>query len=125
MKDDIWLEVDKGNGAILSYFLKPPTSPSDKADYIRATQSELLYLNCLEDNVLPPGMIVTLSDLEEHRERVQAIKAEASAAVNASPAPLQTPVKSTSKPNTATPPTTQNKAKDSLIRALRKRQGRK
>ncbi len=123
--NDIWLEVDKSNGAILSYFLAQPTSPSNKVDYIRATQAELLYLNCLEDYVLPPGMVVTLSDLEKHRERVREVNKAKVIAISTPPKPLQTPEKGASKPSATAPSTKQNKAKESLIRAVRKRHGSK
>nr|WP_314481479.1 hypothetical protein [uncultured Pseudomonas sp.] len=66
----IWLEIHKGNGAILSYFLECPETSSATVDYIQASKDELLYLNLLEDNVLPPGVVVTLSDLVSHRERL-------------------------------------------------------
>lgn len=71
---DIWLEIHKGNGAILSYLLERPETPSATVDYIWASKDELLYLNLLEDNVLPAGMVATLSDLMSHRERLAATK---------------------------------------------------
>jgi len=72
--NNIWLEVCKDNGAILSYFLEKPESPSTTVDYVQATKDELLYLNLLEDNVHPAGMVATLSDLVSHRERLAATK---------------------------------------------------
>ncbi|WP_433738545.1 hypothetical protein [Pseudomonas putida] len=69
----VWLEVDKTNQAILSYFLEQPTA-SDKVDYIPATQDELTYLSALEDAVFSAGMVATISDLESHRTRVQTAK---------------------------------------------------
>ncbi|OAK57782.1 hypothetical protein A3K88_22870 [Pseudomonas putida] len=71
---NIWLEVDKSNGALLSYFLDRPTTQSTAVEYVEATQDELLYLNTLEDYILPAGTVVTLSDLQEHRERLQEAK---------------------------------------------------
>ena len=75
----IWLEVRKDNGAILSYFLEKPEAPSATVDYVQATKDELLYLNLLEDNVLPAGMVATLDDLMSHRERQQATKKKGTA----------------------------------------------
>ncbi|AVH37524.1 hypothetical protein AL532_14845 [Pseudomonas monteilii] len=72
--NNIWLEVRKDNGAILSYFLEKPQAPSATVDYVQATTDELLYLNSLEDFILPAGMVATLDDLQAHRERLQAAK---------------------------------------------------
>ncbi|MFG0529854.1 hypothetical protein ACF8FB_05850 [Pseudomonas sp. yb_2] len=71
---NIWLEVDKSNGALLSYYLERPTTQSAAVEYVEATQDELLYLNTLEDYILPAGTVVTLSDLQEHRKRLQEAK---------------------------------------------------
>ncbi|WPO28688.1 hypothetical protein REH59_21210 [Pseudomonas sp. BO3-4] len=70
----VWLEVRKDNGAILSYYLNKPSAPSATVDYVQATNDELLYLNSLEDFILPAGMVATLDDLVGHRERLQAAK---------------------------------------------------
>jgi hypothetical protein len=70
----VWLEVRKDNGAILSYYLNKPSAPSATVDYVQATKDELLYLNSLEDFILPAGMVATLDDLQAHRERLQAAK---------------------------------------------------
>lgn len=72
--NNIWLEVRKDNGAILSYYLEKPEAPSATVDYVQATKDELLYLNLLEDNILPAGMVATLDDLVSHRERLQVTK---------------------------------------------------
>jgi len=71
---NVWLEVDKSNGVLLSYFLERPTTQSAAVEYVEATQDELLHLNTLEDYILPAGTVVTLSDLQEHRERLQEAK---------------------------------------------------
>lgn len=76
VSNNIWLEIRKDNGAILSYFLEKPEGPSATVDYVQATKAELLYLNLLEDNVLPAGMVATLSDLVSHRERLAATKSK-------------------------------------------------
>ena len=92
----LWLEVDKANQAILSYFLVQPTTPSDKVDYVEATSEELLFLNMLEDAIFAPGMVATLSDLIEHRTRLQAArKAKPAVPIKASPAAPQQPPKAT------------------------------
>lgn len=75
--NNIWLEVRKDNGAILSYFLDKPEAPPATVDYIQATQDELLYLNALEDFIFSAGMVATLDDLASHRERLQAAKKKA------------------------------------------------
>lgn len=79
MTNNIWLEVNKNNGAILSYYLEQPTTATDKVDYVEATGEELIFLNVLEDAILAPGMVATLADLQAHRTRVAAAnKAKAS-----------------------------------------------
>lgn len=104
--NQVWLEVDKTNQAILSYFLEQPTTPSDTVDYVSATKDELFYLNSLEDFILPTGMVATLDDLEAHRERLgAAIKANtrARSEVNKSAPqkPVQSPTKANSKQQTS------------------------
>jgi hypothetical protein len=74
MANNIFLEVSKSNGAILSYYLEQPTTPSTTVDYVEATGEELIFLNALEDNFFAPGTVATLSDLTDHRARVQAAK---------------------------------------------------
>jgi len=89
---NVWLEVDKSNGALLSYFLDRPTTQSAAVEYVEATQDELLYLNTLEDYILPAGTVVTLSDLQEHRERLQEAKrAKAAQHTKAAQKALQKP----------------------------------
>ncbi|MNN15084.1 hypothetical protein D3C81_1281800 [compost metagenome] len=89
---NVWLEANKSNGALLSYFLDRPTTQSAAVDYIEATQDELLYLNTLEDYILPAGTVVTLSDLQEHRERLQEAKiAKAAQHIRAAQKPPQKP----------------------------------
>ncbi|WPN48661.1 hypothetical protein [Pseudomonas sp. P8_241] len=70
MADTLYLEVDKSNGAILSYSVTKLESKA--SDYIEATETELNYLNAVEAN-LPPGMVTTLSDLEGYRARAKKI----------------------------------------------------
>lgn len=92
----LWFEVDKANQAILSYFLVQPTTPSDKVDYVEATAEELIFLNALEDAVLPAGMVVTIDDLYTHRARVHAAhKAKQAVPFKATPAAPQQPAKAT------------------------------
>lgn len=79
MVDNIYLEIDKSNGAVLSYsneILKSSTS-----NFIEATAVELNYLNHLEANVLPAGMITTLADLQDYRTKKQVL-AQAQAKVS-------------------------------------------
>ena len=96
MTNNIWLEVSKSNGAVLSYYLEQPTTVSDKVDYIEATKDELTNLSALEDAIFAPGTVATLSDLREHRKRVQeAQKAKPAVPIKASPAAPQQPAKAT------------------------------
>lgn len=96
MNDVIYLEVDRSNNAILSYFLELPTAQSNKVDYIPATAAELAYLNGLEDAVLPPETVVTLDDLQAHRARVQAAQhAKSTLPIKAVPAAPKQPAKPT------------------------------
>lgn len=111
--NDIWLEVDKSTGAIMSYFLQRPTTPSGKCDYIEATKYELIYLNALEDYVLPTGTVATLSHLEEHRIKVN--KEKAKTAINAP----QNPSPGTDKASNSSPLTNKDKARANLIAALK------
>lgn len=79
MADNIYLEIDKSNGAVLSYSndeLKSSTS-----NFIEATAVELNYLNHLEANVLPAGTITTLADLQDYRTKKQVL-AQAQAKVS-------------------------------------------
>ena len=71
MADTLYLEVDKANGAILSYSNEQLQSPT--SDFIEATEAELDYLNRLEANVLPAGQVTTLSDLNDYRAKVKKI----------------------------------------------------
>jgi hypothetical protein len=113
--NDIWLEVDKSTGAIMSYFLQRPTTPSGKCDYIEATKDELIFLNALEDYVLPTGTVVTLSHLEEHRTRVNKEKAKTTTNAPQKPSPCP------DKASNSSPLTNKDKAKASLIAALKQR----
>jgi len=111
--DQVWFEVDKSNGAILSYFTKVPINPSDEYDYIEGTEDELVYLSALEDEVFPPGMVATLSDLTDHRARLQAAK-------KTSPDKAQQrPSEAVKQPGKATPQTEPTSAGASLIAALK------
>lgn len=109
----IYLEVDKSNGAIMSYFFELPLAKSTTADYVPATHTELAYLNALEDCILPAGMVVTLTDLEDHRKRVQAVKKTAGQT-------SQKRSESVSKATGTNPSSTSNNAKASLIATLRR-----
>lgn len=96
MSNPIYLEVDRSNNAILSYFLELPVIHSNKFDYVQATTAELAYLNVLEEAVLPPGTVTTLDDLQSFRESLQAVqKAKPAAAFKATPAASQSPAKAT------------------------------
>ncbi|WP_248915599.1 hypothetical protein [Pseudomonas moorei] len=101
MTNNIYLEVNKSNGAILCYYLEQPTTASDKVDYILATKDELTYLSALEDCIFGPGMVATLSDLQAHRARVQAAKkAKAARPTKPVTAAPQQPTKAASKAST-------------------------
>lgn len=79
MADPIFLEVDRANGAILSY--SNEKLQSSASDFIEATTEELGYLNRLEANVLPAGMITTLADLQDYRAKAKVLaQAKAKAA---------------------------------------------
>ncbi|UVL23718.1 hypothetical protein [Pseudomonas donghuensis] len=122
----IWLEVRKDNGAILSYFLERPGTPSAAVDYVQATHAELTYLNGLEDAILPDGMVVTLSDLEAHRTRVQvAQKAKTSGPTRAAPTAPKKPPQSASKAGTTQSSTEKQRAKASFIAALKQHRSNK
>ncbi|CAI3807584.1 hypothetical protein GLGCALEP_04733 [Pseudomonas sp. MM221] len=71
----VYLEVQKSDGAILSYFLERPTAQSATVDYVEATRDELTYLSALEDYILSAGTVVSLTHLESHRKRVNEAKA--------------------------------------------------
>lgn len=75
----VYLEVQKSDGAILSYFLERPTAQSATVDYVEATRDELTYLSALEDYILSAGAVVSLDDLQAHRKRVY--EAEATTAL--------------------------------------------
>lgn len=121
----VWLEIDKTNQAVLSYFLEQPTAPSDKVEYVQATCDELLYLSVLEDVIFSPGMVATLGDLETHRARVIAAKkAGAITAKPASNAPQQHQKPNSSNSNN-NPQTINKNVKASLIAAVRKHRSRK
>lgn len=72
MVDKVYLEVLKSNGALISYCDHFPGNTA-KYEYIEATQAELAWLNNLEDNVLPAGMVATLSDLLDYRAKAKNI----------------------------------------------------
>ncbi|MDI3356888.1 hypothetical protein MO767_21435 [Pseudomonas sp. UYIF39] len=119
----VWLEIDKTNKAILSYFLERPTAASDKVEYVQATQDELTFLSALEDAVFPAGMVATISDLEAHRSRVQAAKkAKAAVPIGAASKGSQQPVNSASKPN---PQTNNQSTKERFIAALKQHRSNK
>lgn len=72
MTDKIYLEVLKSNGALISYRDHFPGNTA-KYEYVEATQVELAWLNHYEDNVLPAGMVATLSDLMDYRAKAKKI----------------------------------------------------
>lgn len=72
MTKTIYLEVDRNNGAILSFDYEKLQSKT--SDFIEATEAELNYLNHLEDSVFQAGMVATLSDLNAYRARVKKIE---------------------------------------------------
>ncbi|WNC12088.1 hypothetical protein [Pseudomonas coleopterorum] len=130
MSEVIYLEVDRSNQAILSYFLELPANQSRNMDYVPATSVELTYLNGLEDFVFPPGMVATLSDLEDFRKRLAANKAAATSKAQATPGKpsqkaAQAPQKAVQSSSKATPPATNNAAQANLIAALKKRRSNK
>lgn len=125
MPNNIYLEVSKSNGAILSFFLEKPTTPSTTVDYVEATGEELIFLNALEDAIFAPGTVATISDLSAHRTRVAAAnKAKATTTNPASKAPQQLS-ESDRKPNNTNPKTNNGNTKAGLISALRKHRSRK
>lgn len=79
MANSIFLEVDRVNGAILSYSNEKLRSST--SDFIEASTEELNYLNHFEASVLPAGMIATLADLQDYRAKAKALaQAKAKAA---------------------------------------------
>lgn len=72
MTDTVYLEVLKSNGALISYCDHFPGNCA-KYQYVEATQAELTWLNHYEDNVLPAGMVATLSDLLDYRAKAENI----------------------------------------------------
>ncbi|WP_159812988.1 hypothetical protein [Pseudomonas sp. 18058] len=125
MTDNIWLEVDKSNGAIMSYYLHLPTTSSSNFDYIEATQDELTYLDALEDAVFPQGTIATISDLSEHRARVRAAKVNATKTpVKASYKPSPKPQKPAGKTKDTNASASKSNAKERFIAALKQHRSR-
>jgi len=130
MADVIYLEVDRSNQAILSYVLELPVNQSSNMDYVPATSVELTYLNGLEDFVFPPGMVATLSDLQDFRVRLAATKAAATSKAQATPGKhsqkaAQAPQKTVQSSSKTTSPVTSNAAQANLIAALKKRRSNK
>lgn len=130
MNDVIYLEVDRSNQAILSYFLELPFNQSSKVDYVPATSVELTYLNGLEDFIFPPGMVATLSDLQDFRARLAATKIATASKAQAtlgkpSQKAVQAPQKAVQNSSKATPTETNNAAQANLIAALKKHRSNK
>jgi len=119
MADVIWLEIDKKNEAIMSYYLQQPNTPSSQFDYIEATEEELVYLNALERDVFTPGTVTTLSDLQDHRARVQAAKATAAQPSKPASKALRQPSKPAREPVSTTPKPSTTDAKARFIAALK------
>lgn len=114
--NNIWLEVRKDNGAILSYFLEKPEAPSTTVDYVQATKDELLYLNALEDFIFSAGMVATLDDLVGHRERLQAAKKKAAPLPTGSnKKPSQKPADSATKSSSNKQETTKKLTKSEFM----------
>ena len=125
MTINIWLEVDRSNGAIMSYYLHLPTTSSSKFDYIEATQDELTYLNALEEAVFPQGTIATISDLSEHRARVRTAKANAAKTpVKAAYKPSKKSQKPADKAKDTNAPASKSNAKERFIAALKQHRSR-
>lgn len=115
----VWLEVLKSNGAVMSYYLQPPDASSSRFDYIEATEEELVYLNALERDVFALGTIATLSDLQDHRARVQVAKEKAvKTAVNA-------PQKAAEAASSPTPSIIHERRSASLKAAIKQHRNRK
>lgn len=122
----VWLEVDKTNQAILSYFVEQPTTPSDNFDYVQATKDELTYLSALEDAIFAPDTVTTLSDLEAHRSRVAAAKkVKATPTTKPISKTTQKPSEDDRKPGNTNQKINNGNAKASLVSALRKHRSRK
>lgn len=119
MTNSIWLEISKSNGAILSYYLEQPTTASDKVGYVEATRDELIFLDALEAEVFPAGMVATISDLTEHRTRVQAAK---KAKANSPAKPVATALQ---QPSNANPQANNPIAKERFIAALKQHRSNK
>jgi hypothetical protein len=114
--NNVWLEVRKDNGVILSYFLEKPETSSATVDYVQATKDELLYLNGLEDNVLSVGMVATLDDLVSHRERLQATKKKSAVLpAGSNKTPSQRPVESDTKAGSNKQQTTKKLTKSEFM----------
>ena len=122
----IWLEVQRDNGAILSYFCDQPGTPPGTAIYVPATMAELAYLNGLEDAILPAGMVVTLSDLEAHRARVEAARKPKATVPTKAPvvAPAK-PVQNVSNSSNTQPSSDKQRAKASFIATLKQHRSNK
>ena len=86
MPSAIYLEVARDSGAILSFSYDKLESSA--SDWILVTEAELNYLNHLEDNVFPAGMITCLSDLLDFRAKNNAL-AQAQAKAKAAQSKLQ------------------------------------
>lgn len=114
----VYLEVDKSNLAIMSYYLNQPSNTS-QFEYVAATTEELTILNAIEDNLLAPGMIVTISDLYAHRTRVQAARDKA-----AKPA-AKTPQRPSECASVPTPSTSDVRRSASLKAAIKQHRNRK
>ena len=130
MSEVIYLEVSRSNQAILSYFLELPANKSRNMDYVPATSVELTYLNGLEDFVFPPGMVATLSDLQDFRTRLAANKAVAPRKALATPSKpsqkaAQAPQKQSESVSAPVPSTSNERRSASLIAALKQHRNHK
>lgn len=124
--NSIWLEVQRDNGALLSYFLEQPGLTPESVFYVPATKAELAYLNGLEDAILPAGMVATLSDLEAHRARVEAAnRLKATAPTKAPVAAPAKPVQDASNTSNTQPSSDKQRAKASFIAALKQHRSNK
>lgn len=122
----IWLEVQRDNGALLSYFLEQPGLAPETVFYIPATKAELAYLNGLEDAILPAGMVATLSDLEAHRARIEAAKnPKATTPTKVPVAAPAKPVQNASNGSNTQPSSDKQRAKASFIAALKQHRSNK
>jgi hypothetical protein len=125
-RSNIYLEVRRPDGAILSYFLECPTTKSEEVDYVEATIDELTYLSALEDHIFPAGTVATLSDLQAHRKRLEEAKATKMAQAPKTPdKPSQKLSQSATEGGNTPTQTNKEDSKERFIAALKQHRSRK